>query len=127
MRGYSTLVTVILLLAFISIIMVGINALSIGSLKSGFESTTGNYRLQESESCIEEVLRRLKDTPGFSGGTIPLSATASCDVSISGTDTQKTITGTVSAQNMQRSVTVVLSITVDGTARNFRILSWQEQ
>lgn len=126
-RGYSTLVAVVLLLAFMTIVILGINALGITSLQSGYQANTSSQKLQQSESCIEEVLRRLKDNAGYTGGTVTLSPTLSCTASINGTETQKTITTTVIMANITKIITITLNILIDGSSRNFQITSWSEQ
>ena len=126
-RGYSTFVAVVLLLAFMTIIILGINALGITSLQSGYQANTSSQKLQQSESCIEEVLRRLKDNASYTGGTVILSPTLSCTATITGTDTEKTITATVSMQNVTKTITIILNILIDGSSRNFQVSSWTEQ
>lgn len=126
-KGYSTLVTVVLLLAFMSATIIGISALGITSLQSGYQATTSSQRILESESCIEEVLRRLKDNVNYAGGTVTLSPTLSCTASVTGTETEKTITATTNQQNIQKTITVELDIIIDGSARNFQVTSWTEQ
>ena len=126
-RGYSTFVAVVLLLAFMTIIILGINALGITSLQSGYQANTSSQKLQQSESCIEEVLRRLKDNASYTGGTVILSPTLSCTATITGTDTEKTITATVSMQNVTKTITILLNILIDGSSRNFQVSSWTEQ
>ena len=126
-RGYSTFVAVVLLLAFMTIIILGINALGITSLQSGYQANTASQKLQQSESCIEEVLRRLKDSASYTGGTVILSPTLSCTATITGTDTEKTITATVSMQNVTKTITIILNILIDGSSRNFQVSSWTEQ
>jgi len=126
LRGYSTLVAVVLLLVFISMVIVGIHSFNLSSLQSGYQSNTSTQRLQESESCIEEILRRLKDDINYTGGTVPLNVSTSCTAQISGDDLQKTISATVNAQNIQKTITAIISITTDGSARNFRLTSWSE-
>lgn len=123
MRGYSTLTSVMLLLAFLSLIIVGMYTVNINQLLSQSSTRLGSQNLIQAETCIEEVLRRLKDDLNFAGGAIPLG-TYNCQAVITGNATQKTVTATVATGDISQSVTVTLDIIANGEANNFRITSW---
>lgn len=126
LRGYSTLIGVVLLLAFLTTIILGIHMLHVSNLQSISYTNGGNQALKTGESCVEETLRRLKTSLGYTGGTIPLGAGENCTASITGDITQKIINATYSSNNYQKNLQVTVDISIDGSAINFIISDWQE-
>jgi len=126
MRAFSTLIGIILLLAFISIITAGMTFISISSLKSNYYVAQSLNTKQSSESCIEEVLRRLRDDINYLGGSIPLKPSINCNATVTGTASQKTITATVTDGTFYHGITADIAVTTIGQAHNFRITAWDE-
>ena len=126
MKAFSTLIGVIFLLAFLSIITAGMSFISISELKTQYYVAQSLTIQQYSESCVEEVLRRLRDDLNYSGGSIPINATVSCSATVVGSASQKTIDTTVVFREFQMAVTVEIDVFVVGEAINFRITSWLE-
>ncbi|MDP3975630.1 MAG: hypothetical protein Q8P95_01815 [bacterium] len=126
MRAYSTIIAVILLLSFIVIVVAGLTSFSISRLQSELSTEQSQTTQQYAQTCIEEVLRHLKDTISYAGGAISLPDGASCTASVIGTDTNKTITATVSDQNIQQIVTAEVTVTTNGEAINLELTNWSE-
>ncbi|MDP2691441.1 MAG: hypothetical protein U1C97_02670 [Candidatus Gracilibacteria bacterium] len=126
MKAFSTLIGVIFLLAFLSVITAGMSFMSISNLKSNYYLTQSHTTSQQSEACIDEVLRRLRDDLNYGGGSVPLTGDTSCTAVITGDDTDKTITSTVSNADFEHSITASIQIFTNGEATNFRITDWTE-
>lgn len=126
MRAYSTLTSVILLIAFLSIIILGVNSLSLNSILSRYEDSVGTSTERITESCFEEVMRRLRSSLDYAGGTIPLGSTASCTAVVTGDLLQKIVTVTATNNGFEKSVTAIIDISTSGEAINFTVSDWQE-
>ena len=126
MRAFSTLVGIIFLLVFLTLVMSGMSFLSIGEMKAGYYVTEAHDVEQQAESCIEESLRKLKDDLNFAGGLVALSAGYQCQVEITGDDVRKSIAGSVELGGFKKTITAQIDITTIGEARNFRIINWLE-
>lgn len=126
MKAFSTLIGVIFLIAFLSIVTAGMSFISISELKSSYYVAQSLTTQQYSEACVEEVLRRLRDDIDYAGGTIPINTTVSCAATVVGDATQKTIDTTVIFQEFEISLSVDIDVSVVGEAINFRITGWTE-
>ena len=120
------MIVMFIFMGLLIIIAAGMTFVSISNLKSSSYISDSQTTRQYSESCIEEVLRRLKDDLEYTGGTIPLNPATSCSNSISGSDTAKTITATVTNGSFQTNIVVDIDIITLGEAHNFEITNWQE-
>lgn len=125
MRAFSSLLATTIIMGFVIIIIVGISTLNLNNLKSSVSTVQFGTTQQYTESCIEEILRRLKDDISFPGGTIPISDNITCDSSVVGNGEQKVVSATVSRQNTYASISVEIEITTINESKNFTITSWQ--
>jgi len=126
MRAYSTLTSVILLIAFLTIIILGVNSQSLSSILSRYDESAGTQTQRITESCFEEVMRRLRTSLDYSGGTIPLNSTQNCTATVTGDLLQKTVVVTASESGFQQSITAIIDISTSGEAINFTVSDWQE-
>jgi len=126
MKGFSTLLSMFVFLGLLVIIATGMTFVSISGLKSSSYISASQLARQDSESCVEEVLRRLRDDIDYAGGLIPLNDTSSCNATVTGDSSQKTISATVSNSSLEKNVMVAIDVIAIGEAHNFRITDWQE-
>lgn len=125
MRAYSTLIAVLLLLFFLGIITAGLSFMSIHETRSEWYRVASHSPELYAQSCVEEVLRRLRDNAAFSGGFIALSEQVSCDSTITDDNSQKIINVQVSQEDFHSSLTARVEVIIDGMAHNFRVMDWK--
>jgi len=126
MKAFSTLIGIIFILAIMTTITISMSMTSILQLKSSFYTAEATLSRQSTEACMEEALRHLKDDLDYSGGLIVLNPERSCNSTVSGTDTQKSITVTLISEEYQKSITAEIQIYTAGAAKNLRITKWTE-
>jgi hypothetical protein len=126
LKGFSTIISIIFLMAFASIIMIGAGSRSISQQQSEFHLNQSIIAQQYVDSCIEESLRRLKDSISYTGGQIPFPEGYTCTSTISGPSTSKQITATISTTNSTITKSANISLTTNGATTNITITNWSE-
>ena len=127
-KGFIALMTVIIIGAMI--LSVGISAALIGQTEIVLSGQTdrGYAARSLASACVEEALHRLKLNDAYAGGTVPVGATDTCTVVVSGTGSSRTITATASSDIFTKSVVVAASLKQNaaGNAKAWHVDSWAE-
>lgn len=79
-------------------------------------------------ACVEEGLHRLKLDSGYLGGTVPVGASDTCDVTVTGIGATRTITASAASAEFTKSIVVSASLRQNAAlnARAWHIDSWTE-
>lgn len=121
--GFAILLSVLVLGAVASSIVIGMLVGSIISSKKTIAESVGSEALFAADACVEEALQQLYANPSFSGSgnlTLTNSGCSYTVTNIGGSDRQIDATGT--AGNHTRRIQVV----VTAAAPQISITSWQE-
>lgn len=90
-QGFIMMITLIIIAAIISVIVVGVSLSSITFLQSTDTTISGERGRYYTEGCMQEALIQLSMDNTYSGGTLTLSG-ASCVVVVSGVGGSRTVT-----------------------------------
>jgi len=90
-QGFIMMITLIMIAAIISVIVIGVSLSSITALQSTDTTISGERGRYYAEGCMQEALIQLNMDNIYSGGTLSLSG-ASCVVVISGVGNSRTVT-----------------------------------
>ena len=119
-----------------TVIILGAMVLAVGLVSSYAAQTEllmvsdidrGQYARQLASSCLDEALYRLKKDSAYTGGTVPILS-SSCQVTVSGGGTSRTITATATDGESTKTLLVGAELRVNngGNARSWYVQSWEE-
>jgi len=133
-RGFTALITVLIVSAITIISATTLIFLSISESLLGFSAAETHEAIQIADSCAEEALFRLKSNQTYSGGTITIG-NGNCIVAITGSGgngSARTIiatsTITTSIASFTRVITASSTMTTNtaGNATTTDIVRWRE-
>lgn len=105
-RGVAALLTVILI--GVMVMTIGITAAFVGQTEVivGGQTDYRNQVLMLASACLDEGAFRLKLDSSYTGSTVPIGATDTCVIAVSGSGATRTLTATASSGDHTRSVVV---------------------
>jgi hypothetical protein len=126
-RGIVALITIVIIAAVIMILGIASVEMSRTDIIMSGQSDTGRYVLSIASACAEEALYRVKLDTAYTGGTIVIED-ETCDVTVSGSGANRTITATADYDLHEKTVEmeVTLRQNASGQAKAWRIDSWTE-
>lgn len=108
MRGYITLITVILVSAVVLAIATTVSLLAIGEAQSSFSLFSGEDALQFVEGCTEDALLKSRASAAYTGGVITRPE-GTCSVTVSKAGNVWTVTVTSAATQYKRTIQTVFT------------------
>lgn len=126
-QGYSALVSMLLIVAISLTIALGINAGGIYEIRDSLTYSLSNESFYFADSCVEEAIIRLKRDENYTGGSLT-SGDIQCTVGVTLTATDTyTINSLANLNNLYyREIEAIVTVEVDGQARNISLTSWSE-
>lgn len=120
--GGAALITIILLLAFLTLITSSVAYRGLSDVEIGSSARYGTTAILAAESCAEEAMLRISRNANYSGGTLDVGG-MQCTISVSGNPCGTcTVDVTTTGQNLTRR----LQVGVTRTGNNINITSWEE-
>jgi Tfp pilus assembly protein PilX len=120
--GGAALITIILLLAFLTLITASVAYRGLSDAEVGASTRYGTTAILAAESCAEEAMLRISRNANYSGGTLDVGDTQ-CTINVSGNPCGScTIDVTATGQNLTRR----LQVDVTRSGNNINITSWEE-
>lgn len=119
--GATALVTVLIISAASLIMAYGATMLGLGELGMSYNSQEGDGAMFGAESCLEEVLIKLKRNPSYSGSNLVIND-YSCIISISGAGNPYYI----SVESSYGDYTKKIEVEAEFNGSSPRLSSWTE-
>lgn len=127
-RGVIALITVIILGALI--LAVGLSASFTGQTETILAGALDREQLARmfAQTCADEALYRLKLDSTYTGGTVPVGASDTCTVSVSGSGSSRTITLAATSDIFTKTIVIAASLKQNAAANAsaWHIDSWTE-
>lgn len=123
LKGYITLISVLILSAVGTVIVVAILVLGSGSVRSGLALEQSVQAKALANACAEEALQQISDSIPFTGSGGLSLGQGTCSYTVASQGGQNR---TVEASGTVDSVVRKVAITIDQIAPSISIVSWQE-
>jgi hypothetical protein len=125
--GFTALLSIIIIVSVALMISLSVNMSGMNQLQDTMTQTFSSEAFSFADSCIEEGMVRLKRDAHYPGGSLTINNIA-CEIQITElNDNQYQISAdALSENNYYRHIDAVITITLNGLARNIIINSWQE-
>lgn len=120
-RGFIAITSVIIIASVVLAISLSATYLSIGEGQSALSLTKGEQTLNQVESCVEEALFKIRQSPTYAGGTLNYPDGFSCSINVVNVANNYTVTVTNLNSDYTRSIEAVVNRTGQLT-----ITSWKE-
>jgi len=120
--GGAALITIILLLAFLTLITASVAYRGLSDAEVGASTRYGTTAILAAESCAEEAMLRISRNANYSGGTLDVGDTQ-CTISVSGNPCGSC---TVDVTTVGQNVTRRIRVGVTRSGNDINITSWEE-
>ena len=120
--GYIVLISILILGAVSTSIVISVLLLGLGSSKTSFALEQSYQAKALADACAEEALQQIQQSTGFSGSDTLTFGKGSCDYTVEQQGQNRSISTTGTVQNIIRKV----SIQVDTVVPSLTIGSWQD-
>lgn len=120
-KGFIAITSVIIIASVVLAISLSATYLSIGEGQSALSLTEGEHTLNQVESCVEEALFKIRQSPTYAGGTLNHPDGFSCLINVVRVANNYTVTVTNLNSDYTRSIEVAANRT-----GQLSITSWKE-
>lgn len=121
-RGYTTLLSVIILVAIGASVVTSMILLGTANTGSSLKNQQSNIAKGYANACVEDALLRIQQNVAYSGVQNLSFSNGSCTSTVTGTAPNKSITVTATVDTVVRK----LQITINQTSPNLNVSQWAE-
>jgi hypothetical protein len=123
-KGFAALLTVVIISAVASLVVLGVSLRAIDEIELGFGNQESNESLTLANLCAEQALMKLLSVLDYAGGETVTVGSETCTISsVSGTGNYNRV---INAESTVSNRTRRVKVTVSQISPVMEIVSWEE-